>query len=185
MSTSRSEASSGNGSSPKSLLEYLDLLQLNCLNEVDDHNLKGILSGRIKNTTDSYLLSDTDEQLLLNIYFNQAVRVKSLVLHTANSQEGPKLIKLLINRNALGFEDVEDAEEPEAALVQELSEDTVKEGEQIVLRFVRFQSVNSLHIFVSSNQGGGEVTRIDAIDIFGFPTGVTKDLSELKKHLDE
>ena len=78
--------------------------------------------------------------------FNQAVRVKSLVLHTANSQEGPKLIKLLINRNALGFEDVEDAEEPEAALVQELSEDTVKEGEQIVLRFVRFQSVNSLHV---------------------------------------
>ena len=82
MSTSRSEASSGNviihyrrssilprqGSSPKSLLEYLDLLQLNCLNEVDDHNLKGILSGKTKNTTDSYLLSDADEQLLLNIY---------------------------------------------------------------------------------------------------------------------
>ncbi|KAN0124014.1 PITH domain containing protein [Russula decolorans] len=181
MSTSRSE-----GSSPKSLLEYLDLLQLNCLNEVDDHNLKGILSGKTKNTTDSYLLSDADEQLLLNIYFNQAVRIKSIVLHTADSQEGPKLIKLLINRSALGFEDVEDAEEPKAALlVQELSEDTVKEGRQIDLKFVRFQSVTSLHIFVSSNQGGKETTRIDAIDILGFPVGVTKDLSELKKHLDE
>lgn len=181
MSTSRSE-----GSSPKSLLEYLDLLQLNCLNEVDDHNLKGILSGKTKNTTASYLLSDADEQLLLNIYFNQAVRIKSIVLHTANPQEGPKLIKLLINRSALGFEDVEDAEEPKAALlVQELSEDTVKEGQQIDLKFVRFQSVNSLHIFVSSNQGGKEATRIDAIDIFGFPAGITKDLSELKKHLDD
>ena len=41
---------------------------MNCLNEVDDHNLKGILSGKAKNTTDSYLLSDADEQLLLNIY---------------------------------------------------------------------------------------------------------------------
>jgi len=78
--------------------------------------------------------------------FNQTVRVKSIVLHTANPQEGPKLIKLLINRSALGFEDVEDAEEPEAALVQELSEDTVKEGRQIDLKFVRFQSVNSLHV---------------------------------------
>jgi hypothetical protein len=56
------------------------------------------------------------------------------------------LIKLLINRSALGFEDVDDAEEPEAALVQELPEDTVKEGQQIDLKFVRFQSVTSLHV---------------------------------------
>jgi len=118
----------------------------------------------------------------LNIYFNQAVRVKSIVLHTANSQQGPKLIKLLVNRVAIGFEDVEDAEEPEAAQVLELSEGTVKEGQSIDLRFVRFQSVNSLHIFVSSNQGGEEATRIDAIDILGFPGVVTKDLSDLKKH---
>jgi hypothetical protein len=78
--------------------------------------------------------------------FNQAVKIKSIVLHTANSQEGPKLIKLLINRSALGFEDVEGAEEPEAALVQELPEETVKEGQQLDLRFVRFQSVTSLHV---------------------------------------
>ena len=57
------------------------------------------------------------------------------------------MIKLLINRSALGFEDVEDAEEPKGALlVQELSEDTVKEGGQIDLKFVRFQSVTSLHV---------------------------------------
>ncbi len=78
--------------------------------------------------------------------FNQAVRVKSIVIHTANPQEGPKLIKLLVNRVAIGFEDVEDAEEPEAAQILELSEDTLKEGRQIDLRFVRFQSVNSLHV---------------------------------------
>lgn len=56
------------------------------------------------------------------------------------------MIKLLINRSALGFEDVDDAEEPEAVLVQELPEDTVKEGRQIDLKFVRFQSVTSLHV---------------------------------------
>jgi hypothetical protein len=160
--------------------------------------------------------------------FNQAVRVKSLVLHTANSQEGPKLIKLLINRNALGFEDVEDAEEPEAALVQELSEDTVKEGEQIVLRFVRFQSVNSLHVSetfdltIASPKTFPESHYANSpLDLCQFQSGrwrgnsnrcnwhirvpyrvseriaalvehftqsirsVTKDLSELKKHLDE
>jgi hypothetical protein len=78
--------------------------------------------------------------------FNQAVRVKSVVLHTANPLEGPKSIKLLVNRSAIGFEDVEDAEVPEVAQVLELSEDTVKEGLPVDLRFVRFQTVNSLHV---------------------------------------
>lgn len=52
----------------------------------------------------------------------------------------------MINRNAIDFEDVEDAEEPEVAQVLEVPEDTVKEGRPIDLRFVRFQSVNSLHV---------------------------------------
>jgi PITH domain len=124
--------------------------------------------------------------------FNQAVRVRSIILHTNESQKGPKLIKLLVNRNAIDFEDVEDAAEPEAAQVLEVPEDAIKEGRPIDLRFVRFQSVNSLHvstacgsrllayesrwshhsqIFVSSNHGGEETTRLDAIDILGFPSG--------------
>ena len=78
--------------------------------------------------------------------FNQAVRVRSVVLHTADPQKGPKSIKLLINRNAIGFEDVEDAKEPEVAQVLEVPEDAVKEGRPIDLRFVRFQTVNSLHV---------------------------------------
>ncbi|KAI0005874.1 PITH domain-containing protein [Russula compacta] len=180
MSTSRSE-----GPIQQSLLEYLDLSQLNCLNEVKDHNLKGLFPGKARNNTDSYLLSDADEQLLLNIYFNQAVRVKRIVLHTADPQKGPKSIKLLVNRPAIDFEDVEDAEEPEAAQVLEVPEDAVKEGRPIDLRFVRFQSVNSLHIFIGSNHGGEEATRIDAIDILGVPSGATKDLSELTKHQDD
>ena len=78
--------------------------------------------------------------------FNQAVRVRSVVLHTADPQNGPKSIKLLINRNAIGFEDVEDAKESEVAQVLEVPEDAVKEGRPIDLRFVRFQTVNSLHV---------------------------------------
>jgi hypothetical protein len=178
MSATRSEASNSNvclsidgpqsswqGSGPRSLLEFLDLSQVNCLNEAEDHNIKDIFPGKARNTTDSYLLSDADEQLLLNIHvcarpyerlsssclqpryqFNQADRVKSVILHTADSQKGPKSIKLLLNRNAIDFGDVEDAEEPEVAQVLEVSEDTVKEGRPIDLRYVRFQSVNSLHV---------------------------------------
>ena len=42
-------------------------------------------------------------------------------------------------------------------------------GKRIPLRFVRFQNVNSLHIFVASNQGGEEETMINSIDLFGLP----------------
>ena len=52
----------------KSLLECLDLLQLNCLNESSKHSLHGIVSSKQRNSTDAFLLSDADEQLLLNIH---------------------------------------------------------------------------------------------------------------------
>jgi hypothetical protein len=163
-----------------SLLEFLDTPQVNCLNEADDHSLKSIISMKARNNSKNYLESDADEQLLLNIYFNQTVRVRTLLLYTKDVSAGPKIIKLFINKPALGFEDVEDAQEPAAAQVLDLDEATVKDGKGIPLRFVRFQSVNSLHIFVASNHGGKDETRIDGIDIFGTPVETTK-MSNLRK----
>jgi len=58
------------------------------------------------------------------------------------------LIKLLTNRPALGFEDVESQSEPAVDQVIEVSEDTVKDGKHIPLRFVRFQTVNTLHVSI-------------------------------------
>jgi hypothetical protein len=82
----------------------------------------------------------------LRYQFNQAVRVKSVVLHTTDPKKGPKSIKFLVNRPAIDFEDVEDAGESGVAQVMEVPEDAVKEGLPIDLRYVRFQSVNSLHV---------------------------------------
>ncbi|KAK7437715.1 hypothetical protein VKT23_018431 [Stygiomarasmius scandens] len=164
-----------------SLLQYLDLQQLNCLNESTEHTLKHIVSEKKLNASGEYLESDADEQLLLNIAFNQAVRVKSIIIKSKELAQAPKSIKLAVNRPSLGFEDIEDAGEPAIAQVLELSEEDVKEGKPIALRFVRFQSVNSLHVFVGSNHGGEEVTRIDAIDVIGVPVETTKDLSGLRQ----
>ncbi|GLB35225.1 putative PITH domain containing protein [Lyophyllum shimeji] len=164
-----------------SLLEYLDLSQLNCLNEAADHTLKAILAQKRRNTSSNYLLSDADEQLLLNIPFNQAVRVRSIIIQGSVAEQAPRTIKLAANRPTLGFEDLEDADEPEIAQVLSLSEADVKEGRVVRLRFVRFQAVNSLHIFVGSNQANEDTTRIDAIDILGVPVETTKDLSGLRK----
>ncbi|KAI0928142.1 hypothetical protein AcW1_005484 [Taiwanofungus camphoratus] len=166
-----------------SLLEHLDLSQLTCLNEEGEYTLKSIVSSKTKNTaTSSYVLSDVDEQLLLNIIFNQTVRVRSMVIQTSNVAQAPRKIKILINRPSISFDDIEDGQE--VAQEFELTEDQVKEGKRIPLRYVRFQAVNSLHIFVEANQGGEDRTRIDAVDFFGFPVVGTRDLSGLRKQED-
>ncbi|KAL0947241.1 hypothetical protein HGRIS_013362 [Hohenbuehelia grisea] len=164
-----------------SLLQHLDLRQINCLNEAEHHTLKGIVESKNQNATGAYLLSDADEQLLLNIPFNQSVKVRAISIRSSSPEQAPKSIKILINRPALGFEDVEDADEPTVAQSLELSPEDVQEGKVLALRYVRFQAVNSLHIFVASNQGGGDETRIDAVDIFGTTVETTKSLSGLSK----
>ncbi|KZT52476.1 thioredoxin-like protein [Calocera cornea HHB12733] len=182
------EGSTSKGKEPElsdtvSLLEFLDPSQCNCLNEAEEHGMKGIVSNKGKNQGSAWLESDADEQLLLNVYFNQAVRVRALVIQTKEVKQGPKKIKLFLNKPALGFEDVEDAEEPEAAQIIELTEENL-EGKPIILRTVRFTRVTSLHIFVSSNQSDEETTRIDAVDILGMPIETT-DMSNFKKSEDD
>ena len=73
------------------------------------------------------------------------MRLRSIALRTKENEiaSAPKTIKLYINRPAIGFEDVQDSE---AEQTFELSEEDVKSGKQIQLRYVRFQNVNSLHV---------------------------------------
>jgi len=161
------------------LLEFIDLSQLNCLNEAEDHTFKSIVSSKSINTTTSYLLSDVDAQLLLNIPFNQTVHVRSIVLQSKIKEQAPKIIKLFVNQPSLGFENVDNPSQQDL----EISE----QGKAITLNFVRFQRINSLHIFVESNHsdgdgdGASDRSRIDALDIFGLPVETTKDLSGLRK----
>jgi len=168
-----------------SLLEHLDVSQINCLNEELQHDLKSILADRKPNTlANTYLESSADAQLLMNIYFNQAVRIRTLVLRsTTDPSRGPKTLKLLVNKPAISFADVEGTSDAAFAQVMTLSEQDVRDGRPVALKFVRFTSVNSLHIFVESNQSGDEdvQTRIDAIDVLGVAVGATKDLSGLKQ----
>jgi len=151
----------------QSLLGYVDQLQSNCLNESANHTLKSITQSH--KTPGSYLLSDVDEQLLLNVSFHQMVKIKALRVRSHEPSQGPLVMKVLVNRPSIGFEDVQDAQEPEVVQVVQLSEDEVSTGKQVPLRFVRFQSVNSVHLFVKSNQGGSDETRIDELDFFWEP----------------
>jgi len=163
-----------------SLLEFVDSQQVNCLNEAPDHSLKDLLSSKSRNKSASiYLLSDADDQLLINIAFNQIVKVRSLVFHTSDPSIGPKDVKVIVNNRNLSFDDFES----ENTITQtfQVTKEDLRDSKSINVRYVRFQSVTTLSIFVASNQSNAEETRIDAIDIYGVPVQTTADLSGLKK----
>jgi len=133
-----------------------------CLNESDEHVHKNIFS---KN--DSYLESDCDEQLMLTLSFNQAVKVHSIKLTAPSDGRGPKTIKIFVNQpNSVDFDQGERME----GVQQLILEESDLNGEKIIpLRFVKFQNVSSIVFFVVDNQGGDEVTVINNIRLLGSP----------------
>ncbi|KAM0755035.1 DUF1000-domain-containing protein [Meredithblackwellia eburnea MCA 4105] len=174
-------ASSSGGSVEKGLEgvsvlnSFINNSQVTCLNEDASHTIKDLMKG----SGDKWLLSDADEQLLLTIPLQQTTKIRALRFKTVDSAaaSAPKTIKLFVNRPNLGFDD---AEGEEGAQEIVLTEAQTKGTESVQLRFVRFQSVSALSIFVSDNQGGEDVTRIDKLELLGVTVDGT-DMSQLSK----
>jgi hypothetical protein len=77
------------------------------------------------------------------LQFNQPVKLKSISIFSGVSPEqAPKTIQLFVNQPALDFSDAGNLT-PTQEIV--LTEKDVK-GERVDLRFVKFQSVNSLYV---------------------------------------
>src|SRR5699024_1174881 len=88
-----------------------------------------------------YLESDCDEQLIINLAFNQPVKLHSLKL-LAPAENGPKSVKLFINQpRTLDFDQASSMEPVQKLEVE--SGDLV-EAKPIPLRFVKFQNVQNL-----------------------------------------
>lgn len=151
---------------------FYDQSAQECLNESDDHPLAGCLSSG-----DGYLESDCDEQLIISLGFLQPVKLHSLKVQ-APATTGPKTLKLFINHprtlsfdQALGMEPVQ---------LLQLSSKDLDEGAVVPLRFVKFQNVQNLQIFVKDNQSGAETTRINYLVFYGSPINAT-NMGEFKR----
>lgn len=150
------------------LMDLTSLIMKNdceCLNESDEHTLQHALSS-----DGGYLASDVDEQLIINIAFNQAVKIHSLKVK-APLKLGPKRMKLFINQPVtLDFDSA-----MSTAAVQDIEVSPKDlEGNLINLRFVKFQNVQTLTIFAIDNQSGDEKTVIENLQIIGAPIMTTK-----------
>ena len=155
------------------LSNYINASGSNCLNESDDHTHANVFKK-----DNSYLESDCDEQLLLSITFNQAMRIHSLKIDAPSDGRGPKFLKLFTNQpNAIGFDQ---AEGMEGVQHIDLTADDITGEKLIPLRFVKFQNVTNLVIFFASNQGGEETTVIKYLKIIGSPVEST-NMNDFKR----
>ncbi|XP_055840807.1 thioredoxin-like protein 1 [Episyrphus balteatus] len=150
---------------------FISKQQCECLNESDDHPMLHCFEPN-----GGYLQSDCDEQLILSVTFNQVVKIHSLKFK-APPQLGPKEIKLFINQpRTVDFDMAESC-----SSVQDLTLSPKDlEGNPVNLRYVKFQNVQNIQIYVRNNQSGGEVTQIDNLGFIGSPLMTTK-MSDFKR----
>jgi len=143
-----------------------------CLNESDEHPFTNCLTN-----TASYLESDVDEQLILNIALTQPIKLFALRFK-APVTNGPKTVKLFINQpHTLDF-DAADSMEPVQSL--ELTSKDLEGPKPVQLRYVKFQNVSSLTVFIKDNQTGADLTRLDLLQLIGSPLSAT-NMSEFKR----
>ncbi|KAL8737341.1 MAG: hypothetical protein Q9181_001758 [Wetmoreana brouardii] len=139
--------------------------------------------------------SDTDEQLMLFIPFQSTLKVHTLLI-TSLPPKGtdaaedeipmrPRTIKLYTNRaHVLGFEEAEDIPATQTVSLKPQDWDGTTGTAKIELRFVKFQNVSSVVLFVLDGDGDGEKVRIDRLRIVG-ERGEKRELGKLEKIGDQ
>lgn len=143
-----------------------------CLNESDEHPLAHCLTAK-----GGYLESDCDEQLIISIEFTQPVKIHSLKIY-GPKDKGPKTVKVFQNQpRSLDF-DSADSMTPTQQL--DLNPEDIEEGSVTQLRYVKFQNVTSITLFIKDNQEGGEVTQVDHLGFIGTPVGAT-NMNDFKR----
>lgn len=137
-----------------------------------------------------WIESDTDEQLMLFLPFQATLKLHSIHLTsviTGDDSETvrPKTIQLYTNRShVLGFDEAEDTPAVQTIELSASDWDAKTHTAKLELRFVKFQNISSVVLFVVDGDGDGEKTRIDRIRLFG-ETGEKRAMGKLEKIGDE
>ena len=157
------------------LLDFIDWTGVECLNQSTTHSLPNAIKQGYREDDGLHLESDADEQILIYIPFTQVIKLHSIAIK-GPEDEGPKTVKLFSNREHMGFSNVNDFPPSDVAV---LSPENLK-GKPVPLKYVKFQNVRSLTIFIEDNQTGSEITKVQKILLIGS-TVETTDMKGLKK----
>lgn len=165
------------------ITEFITTRQVECLNQSEAHTVASIFTK----DTSTYLESDVDEQLIINIPFNQAVKLHTVKI-VAHADKAPKTLKTYVNRpSTLSFDEADSTDPTEILTLSSSSYTPVSSSNPnlvqatLPLRFVKYQSVHGVTLFIENNIGDAETTTVCQVVFYGSPIESTKALSELKK----
>jgi len=158
------------------LNDLVDSKTLECLNQDDSYPVSGAISGESGLRSDP----DVDHQLLIKLGFQQPIKLKAISFHgTSGDETAPKVVKIFQGHMDMDFQE---ADEQEAVQTLDLLESQVDAGDPITLRFVKFQHVSTLQLFVQENFGA-DVTSIAHIQFWGT-VAETVDMKAWKPAVD-
>ncbi|KAJ3669900.1 hypothetical protein LUZ60_010224 [Juncus effusus] len=161
------------------LVDFIDWTGVECLNQSGSNSIANALKQGYRDDDGLNLTSDSDEQLLIYIPFMQVIKLHSIVVK-GPEEEGPRTVKLFSNKEHMGFSNVNDYPPSDTVV---LSDEHLK-GKPAPLKYVKFQNVRSLTIFIEDNQGGGDVSIVQKIALIGSTVDTTnmKDLKKIEEH---
>jgi len=145
-----------------SLYTKIDKDNLTCLNEAVDGSCKNIFKPWEERLNfETFVESDVDEELLINIPFTGNVKLKGIIICAPDDTTHPNRVRLYKNRPHMTFDDTQT--DP----VQEFHLNRDPTGMlEYPLKAVSFSSVNHLSIHIPSNFGD-ETTKVCYIGLRG------------------
>jgi len=171
------------------LRDVIDGDRAEALNASSKTYIKSILTSR------GVLRSDqsTDPQLLIKVPFRNVCKLRGIKFfaHTHSSiagtvtdesadgaeESGPKHVKIYVNAPNMSFHDTDTQTATDDVVLHnaELDGNTEKK-----VKFVKYQKVHSVTIFIASNQGNTDVTVLNGIEFIGS-TVDGMDVNAIKK----
>ncbi|KAF2876239.1 PITH domain-containing protein [Massariosphaeria phaeospora] len=156
---------------------------------------KGKRAASGSTSTEDWVESDVDEQLMLYLPFTSTIKAHTIHITSClpspdedddeDAPMRPKTIRLYTNRqHNLGFEEAEDIPPTQVIELKPSDWDEKTSTAKVELRFVKFQNISSMVLFVVDGDGDGEKTRIDRLRIIG-DAGEKRDMGKLEKIGDD
>lgn len=180
LASGASAAAAAAASGPRVINDLINKQSVCCLNENTHHTVNNVFS-----TSEHYLESDCDEQLLITVEFNSTVQVTGIKIIGRDPAHAPQNVKIFANPTVpLDFDSADSTAEAQSLA---LTEADVTAGHLQPLKPTKFKSINSLTLFVRDNQGGEDTTAIRTIEFYGEPLETTKmgDFKRVAGHKGE
>ncbi|KAJ0982465.1 hypothetical protein J5N97_010720 [Dioscorea zingiberensis] len=161
------------------LIDFVDWSGVECLNQSNTHPFVNAMKQGYRDDDGLHLESDSDEQLLIYIPFTQVIKLHSILIK-GPEEEGPRTVKLFANKEHMGFSNVNDYPPSDSVV---LSPENL-EGKPVIVKYVKFQNVRSLTIFVEDNQSGNDISKVHKVILYGTTVDTTnmKDLKKIEDH---